>query len=97
MKKMIALVFFFSLFFGAEGTAQQPGDSKPLAGHNSIKARRELRKEHRVYKREVKNKKTHHVVRSKESLVGERKVLRHKKRKNKEKNGTATAIVKSDQ
>jgi len=96
MKKMITLVFFFALFYCAEGTAQQPGDSKPLSGHNSLKARRALWKEHRVYNREKKLRKKSHAVRSQESLVGERKqIARKKKPKNKEKDKDAgTAVVK---
>lgn len=94
MKKMITFVFLFAVFFCMEGTAQEPGDSKPLADTHTMKERRELRHEKRVKHRDRKllarnERHSRHTQKNTYSL----KFVGRKKRhpvKNKEKKGTAT-------
>lgn len=97
MKKMISFVLLLVACCYMEGTAQQPGDSKPLASTHSFKARRELMHEKQVKRREhkllAKNERhSRHKQKDTYSLKfgGAHKKRHHNKEKNKEKKGTAT-------
>jgi hypothetical protein len=95
MKKMITLVFFFVVMLCKEGTAQEPGDSKPLASTHTMKARRELKHEKQVHKRDrklvAKNERhARHFQKDTYSLKFTGRKKRPKEKKHKEKKGTAT-------
>lgn len=57
MKTTIKYLLTLCLFFGLKANAQEPGDTKVLAGKTSVKSRYELRKEKRVKQRERHNAK----------------------------------------
>lgn len=100
MKTITTLLLLLSLFFSIGSRAQQPGDSRPLASNNSVKGKRELRKEKRVLKRDrkltAKNEK-HAVNRQKDSYSikfgakHKNKKKMNKSKKNKEKDRAATS------
>jgi len=48
MKKIVSLIVLFAAILCLEGTAQQPGDSKPLSNNTTFKGKVELWKEKRA-------------------------------------------------
>jgi hypothetical protein len=95
MKKLVMAVLL-ALFFCLEVTAQQPGDSKPLASNNSVKGQRELMRENRVHQRSqrVLKKNLRHATNRQKDNYSVKFGVKHKKKHRKgkkEKDRSATS------
>ncbi|MCE3226960.1 MAG: hypothetical protein K0S32_1511 [Bacteroidetes bacterium] len=88
---MIKYLLLFCLMFGLKATAQQPGDSKPLASNNSMSGRKELKREKKVQKYSKRNAKEQERKAWKKSpnnkkfSLGKKSKKKVKTKKNKEK------------
>jgi hypothetical protein len=91
MKLMIKYLLFFCLLFGLKVTAQQPGDSRPLASNGTMGGRKELKREKKVQKHSKRNAKEQERKAWKKSpnnknfTLGKKSKKRVKVKKNKEK------------
>jgi len=89
MKKIMTLIFTFTLIFFVRVYPQQPGDSRPLSDNTTFKGKRQLHREKKIHKASVtlasKNEKSarrehklgtmnHHNSKSKQIAKHNRKV-----------------------
>ncbi|MCE3259041.1 MAG: hypothetical protein K0S12_682 [Bacteroidetes bacterium] len=94
MKPIIKYLLFFCLLFGLKATAQEPGDSRPLASNSSIGGRKELKREKKVKKQSYRNakeqerkawKKSPNNKKFKLGKKSRKKVKKNKEKRNKDK------------
>ncbi len=82
-----------ALFFCLNVSAQQPGDSKPLASNSSFKGKRELMREKKIKKRgdNVLKRNLRHASNRQKENYSVKFGVKHKKKHKKEKSRSATS------